>query len=84
VAIAVSDRGAGIRRADLGRLFEPFFRSAEARSAGTPGSGLGLAVVRSIVTAHGGRITVSSTPGRGSTFTVYLEAAPGQGEARGA
>ena len=84
VAIAVSDGGPGIRRSDLAHLFEPFFRGSDAQVAATPGSGLGLAVVRSIVEAHGGRITVSSAPGRGSTFTIHLPAAPdtGKGGAR--
>jgi signal transduction histidine kinase len=80
VAIAVSDRGFGIRRADLSRIFDPFSRGTDAKVAATPGSGLGLAVVRSIVEAHGGRITVDSAPGRGSTFTVYLPVARDTGK----
>lgn len=76
VAIAVSDRGPGIRRSDLAHLFEPFYRGSDARAAATPGSGLGLAVVRGIVEAHGGRITVDTAPGKGSTFTIHLPAAP--------
>lgn len=80
VAIAVADRGPGIRRHDLDHLFEPFFRGGDARASATPGSGLGLAVVRGIVEAHGGRVTVETAPGRGSTFTLHLPAVPG-GEA---
>jgi signal transduction histidine kinase len=80
VAIAVSDRGFGIRKADLSKIFDPFSRGTDAKVAATPGSGLGLAVVRSIVEAHGGRITVDTVPGRGSTFTVYLPVARDTGK----
>jgi two-component system, OmpR family, phosphate regulon sensor histidine kinase PhoR len=83
VAIAVSDRGPGIRRPDLAHLFEPFFRGRDARTAATPGSGLGLAVVRRIVEAHGGRVEVDSAPGRGSTFTIHLPAVPSAGRTDG-
>jgi signal transduction histidine kinase len=75
VVLAVSDRGIGIRRSDLSRLFEPFFRSADPLAAGTSGSGLGLAVVRGIVEAHGGRVTAESVPGKGSTFAIHLPVA---------
>jgi signal transduction histidine kinase len=75
VVLAVSDRGIGIRRSDLSRLFEPFFRSADPLAAGTSGSGLGLAVVRGIVEAHGGRVTAESVPGKGSTFAIHLHLA---------
>jgi signal transduction histidine kinase len=76
VVLAVSDRGMGVRRADLPRLFEPFFRSAEAAAAGVGSSGLGLAVVRGIAEAHGGRVTADSVPGQGSTFAIRLPVAP--------
>jgi signal transduction histidine kinase len=84
VAIAVSDRGLGISRSDLSHIFEPFFRSGDAKVAATTGSGLGLAVVRGIVAAHAGRVTVDSSPGRGSTFTIHLPAASAAGIAGGA
>ncbi len=74
VTIAVSDRGPGIPRAELPHLFEPFCRGAAATRGTVPGSGLGLAVVRGIVEAHGGRVEASSRPGHGSTFTVHLPA----------
>jgi signal transduction histidine kinase len=77
VVLAVSDRGIGIPRRDLPHLFEPFFRGREAPVAGIPGSGLGLAVVRGLVEAQGGRVTVESLPGRGTTFAVRLPAATG-------
>ena len=70
VAIAVRDTGIGISADDQTRIFERFYKAAEAR--GRPGSGLGLAIVKHIVQAHGGRATVESRPGQGSTFTVVL------------
>ena len=75
VVLSVSDRGIGIRRSDLPHLFEPFFRSGDPSAAGITGSGVGLAVVRGIVHAHGGRVTAESSPGKGSTFTLHLPAA---------
>jgi signal transduction histidine kinase len=70
-AISVTDRGPGLSANEQARLFEPFRRvGAAAREA--PGIGLGLFVVRRILTAHGGRIAVDSERGRGATFTAYL------------
>jgi heavy metal sensor kinase len=72
--VRVRDTGVGIGRADLERIFEPFVRLEPARSRDTEGAGLGLAIARSIVLAHGGRLSVESAPGAGSTFTVQLPA----------
>jgi heavy metal sensor kinase len=72
VALAVQDRGMGLSPEDRAHLFEPFYRSAEARRRGYAGVGLGLAVVRRIATAFGGTIDVQSEPRRGSTFTLRL------------
>jgi heavy metal sensor kinase len=72
VALAVRDWGMGLSPEDQAHLFEPFYRSAEARRRGHPGVGLGLAVARRIAAAFGGTIEVRSEPGRGSTFTVRL------------
>jgi len=72
VEIAVQDSGPGIAPADVERAFEPFVRLEAARAKETEGAGLGLAIARSIVTAHGGTLTVESTPGAGSRFTIRL------------
>ena len=71
--LAVTDSGPGISPADMGRLFEPFFRASSTAEA-VSGTGLGLAVVRAIVEAHDGRVTVESSPA-GATFLVLLPAA---------
>jgi two-component system phosphate regulon sensor histidine kinase PhoR len=70
--VSVSDSGAGIPRRDLPRIFERFYRVDRARSRETGGTGLGLSIVKHVAENHGGRVTVESTPGEGSTFTVYL------------
>jgi signal transduction histidine kinase len=72
VAISVSDRGIGIDSQDLGRIFEPFYRSRSVQIAQIHGTGLGLAVARQIAEALGGTLTVRSVPGEGSTFTLHL------------
>jgi two-component system, OmpR family, phosphate regulon sensor histidine kinase PhoR len=76
VALAIGDRGAGIAPEELRRIFERFYRASGARSRNVRGSGIGLALVKHIAEAHGGRVEVDSQPGRGSTFTVYLPVAP--------
>ncbi len=76
VAIAVQDPGIGIEPGDLDRIFERFYRADQARSRATGGTGLGLAIVKHIATNHGGRVEVTSTVGRGSTFTLRLPARP--------
>lgn len=72
VSITISDRGPGIAPADLLMLFEPFFRGKDARTAGVPGSGLGLHLVRTRVEAMGGQVTVASTLGQGTAITLHL------------
>jgi len=72
VRFSVTDTGPGIPAEEQARLFERFFRGEAARQAGAPGTGLGLAICSEIVKAHGGRITVESQVGVGSTFTVWL------------
>ncbi len=70
--IAVIDEGVGIEREHLPRLFERFYRTDNARSRAMGGTGLGLAIVKHIAQAHGGRVTVESTVGKGSTFRIHL------------
>jgi two-component system NtrC family sensor kinase len=64
--IEVSDNGRGISEENLSRIFNPFFTTTDG------GTGLGLPAVRRIARAHGGRIEVRSTGGKGSTFTIHL------------
>ena len=73
--IEVSDQGVGIPDAHLPRLFERFYRVDKARSRRMGGTGLGLAIVKHIVQAHDGTVSVTSTPGAGSTFTIRLPGA---------
>jgi len=72
IAVRVSDTGIGIPEGSLPRIFERFYRVDKARSKETGGTGLGLSIVRHIAENHGGRVTVESTPGEGSTFIVFL------------
>lgn len=76
VEIQVSDTGRGIAPAHLPHLFDRFYRADESRSRATGGAGLGLAIVRQLVAAHGGSVIAESDgPGRGARFTVTLPAA---------
>ncbi|MBQ7155403.1 MAG: hypothetical protein IJR85_07625 [Synergistaceae bacterium] len=75
VKIRVSDSGIGIAEKDLPNIFERFYRADESRTRVTGGSGVGLAIVKASVEAHGGSITVESVKGEGSTFTITLNAA---------
>jgi histidine kinase len=75
VDVAVADTGPGIQAEHLPRVFDRFYRVDEARSRDDGGTGIGLAIARSVVEAHGGRIWAESEPGRGSTFTFELPVA---------
>jgi PAS domain S-box-containing protein len=72
VAIAVSDTGIGVGAHQIDRLGEQFFRADTAAAKGVRGVGLGLAVTKAVLAKHGGRLHVTSTPGTGSTFTLWL------------
>jgi len=76
VTITVRDTGPGISPAEQERIFDRFFRGSLAESGHVPGTGLGLSITQEIVRAHGGRVTVESELGRGSTFTLWLRSAP--------
>jgi len=76
VGVSVRDTGPGIAPEHLGRIFDRFFRVDQSRSRDLGGSGLGLAIARLLAELQGGHITVESTPGAGSTFTLWL---PGVG-----
>lgn len=72
----VRDTGPGIPAEHLPNVFEHFYRADRARSRSAGGSGIGLAVVKQLVEAHGGQVWVESPPGRGATFGLALPAAP--------
>ncbi|MFF9087817.1 SpoIIE family protein phosphatase [Streptomyces sp. NPDC014991] len=70
--VTVADTGIGVPAEEMPRLFERFHRIETARSRSNEGSGIGLALVKELVSLHGGTITADSTPGRGTRFTVRL------------
>jgi signal transduction histidine kinase len=72
VALGVEDHGDGIALAEQGRIFQKFVRGTGAKRAGIRGVGIGLALVKRIVEAHGGSVRLESEPGRGSTFILEL------------
>jgi two-component system, OmpR family, phosphate regulon sensor histidine kinase PhoR len=75
LALIVEDNGIGISDDELEHLFERFYRTDTSRTRASGGSGLGLAIVHDLVTAMGGSISVESTQGKGSLFTVLLRIA---------
>ncbi|HEY6567970.1 MAG TPA: ATP-binding protein [Actinomycetota bacterium] len=79
VLISVSDSGVGISEEDLPRLFERFYRVDQSRSREDGGTGIGLAIARSVVEAHGGTISAASELGEGSVFTFDLPITPAAG-----
>jgi signal transduction histidine kinase len=72
VKLEVEDHGIGITRREQTKIFEKFYRTGDPLVHNTKGSGLGLSLVRHITNAHGGNVTVESTPGKGSKFTLSL------------
>lgn len=72
VCLSVRDHGVGLRKEEIGRIFDPYYRAEFSDTVSRRGAGLGLTLVREIVRAHGGRMEVSSAPGEGSTFSMIL------------
>jgi signal transduction histidine kinase len=70
--IEIADNGTGISAAEQERLFERFYRTAQAQTDAVPGVGLGLSIAKAIVEAHGGVISCASTAGAGTTFAIEL------------
>jgi signal transduction histidine kinase len=75
VCLTVADQGMGMDATEVRSLFRKFYRTKRAEASGETGTGLGLSIVDQIVTHHGGRIEVESSPGKGSRFTLLLPAA---------
>jgi len=71
-SVAVQDQGIGIDRKEVRQIFQKFYRTKKAEQSGETGTGIGLSIVEQIVLQHGGRIEVTSTPGKGSCFTLVL------------
>jgi two-component system OmpR family sensor kinase len=76
VRLEVSDKGPGLSKEAASRVFERFYRTDASRTRVSGGAGLGLSIVRALVTAHGGTVGVDSAPGEGTTFTVLLPRGP--------
>jgi signal transduction histidine kinase len=76
VTISVSDSGEGILPEELPHIFERFYRGSASRKTNAPGTGLGLAISQEILGRMGGKISVVSEPGQGSTFTIWMPAMP--------
>ena len=74
--IRVADHGPGIPSDELGHIFDPFYRGKRAVEDQIHGTGLGLSLVKRIIEAHGGTITVQSEPGKGTEFVARIPAAP--------
>jgi signal transduction histidine kinase len=80
IRISVQDRGKGIDRTELHQIFEPFYRSKEVVAGQIHGTGLGLPIAKTLAEAMGGRISVTSEVGAGSTFTLHLPVAEDLGK----
>lgn len=79
VEVVVSDNGPGIPGADQKRIFEKFYRGKDPLERSIEGSGLGLSMVKHVVEAHGGKVSVRSEVGKGAAFSVFLRLAEGDG-----
>jgi two-component system, OmpR family, sensor histidine kinase SenX3 len=76
IELSVEDRGIGISPGEIKQIFEPFYRSTSVAGSNVHGTGLGLPLARAVIEAMRGRLTVTSEPGRGSSFTIHLGVAP--------
>jgi two-component system OmpR family sensor kinase len=76
VSVEVTDEGPGMTKEQANRVFERFYRADQARDRRTGGTGLGLAIVSALVTAHGGVVSLDTSPGKGATFRITLPLAP--------
>jgi signal transduction histidine kinase len=83
VEVTVEDRGPGIDPQDLPHIFDPFYRGRGVVASAIPGAGLGLSLVQRHVQAHRGRVTVKTSPGQGTTFTIHLPALSHSGNENG-
>ena len=72
LAITIADNGVGIPKEDMAHLFERFYRVEKSRTSDAGGTGLGLAIAKELTEAHGGRISMQSTLGKGTTVTIEL------------
>jgi two-component system sensor histidine kinase SenX3 len=79
--LSIKDQGMGMDAYELKRIFTRFYRTKRAEASGEAGTGIGLSIVEQIVTSHGGRMEVTSEPGKGSCFTMVLPAADHVGQA---
>jgi two-component system phosphate regulon sensor histidine kinase PhoR len=72
LVIAVKDFGIGIKKEEMNKVFERFYRGGDELTRSVKGSGLGLTLVKKIVEAHHGKVHVESEPGQGSTFSIMI------------
>ena len=78
VQISVADNGIGVAKTDQRYVFDKFYRSESAKEKAIPGIGLGLSYVKLLVEAHGGRISLDSTEGEGTTFIIVIPQSDGE------
>ena len=71
--MSVRDQGIGMDAKEIKSIFKKFYRTQRAEQSGEAGTGIGLSIVEQIVTHHGGRMEVTSEPGKGSCFTMVLK-----------